>query len=204
MTRKKQSSAKKKVSGIITEFAKRVKSSLWREDNGPSFNAWTTKVEYLMTAEGGGYTKNQAVILASKDYPCLKMIFRDYDIKEFDPKPESHPDILYKSDLVSDNTLNGVVCENTEQTYKENLQWAISAAGKERRTGEKPKTCPNDTAYYLYIQAISEPKEFMSRLGQVEIKHSNSESEEDKEINRSGKRSVKEIEYMVQELMNDG
>jgi hypothetical protein len=159
-------------------------------------------VDYLQSDDGGGYTKNQAIVRASKEYKCLKLLFREYDLKLFDPNPESHPDIVHKQDIQPDKTLNGVICEGKQQSYKESLQWAIEAAGKFLRTNENPISCPCDAAYYLYQQAITEPKDFLGRVGQIEAKVAG-ESEDDKNIKREGKRSISEIESMLQELNNE-
>lgn len=196
----------KKTTGQVAEFQKRVRSVLWRQDHNkdkPTYNAWLSRVEFLQSDDGGGYSKNQAVVRASKEYTCLKQLFREYDLKDFDPNPDSHPDVVHQSAIKPDGTLNGVINENKAQTYKQNIQWALEAAGRERRTQEKPISCPNDSAYYLYVQAITDPKEFMSRLGQVESK-SLGETQEQKDLKRSGKRSIKELEQMLQELLPDG
>lgn len=190
----------------VTEFAKRVKSVLWRQETGkehPTYDTWVSKVEFLQSSDGGSYTKPQAIVRASKDYPCLHRLFREYDIRAFDPNPESHPNILTKDAVKPDNTLAGVICENKEQTYRQSLQWAIDAAGEYLRTGRPPISCPCNSAYYLYQQAISEPKDFLGRVGQIESKGVG-ESEEEKDIKRSGKRSIKEIEMMLQEILGEG
>jgi hypothetical protein len=189
----------------VTEFAKRVKSVLWRQDTGkehPTYESWQSRVKFLQDKEGGAYTKQQAIVRASKEYECLHRLFREYDLKAFDPNPESHPNLITKDAIQPDNTLAGVICENKQQTYRQSLQWAIDAAGRYMRTGEKPISCPCDSAYYLYQQAISEPKDFLGRVGQIEAKGVG-DSEEEKDIKRAGKRSVKEIESMLQELLTD-
>jgi len=191
----------------IDEFAKRVRSVLWRQEPGnadkkTTYKSWQARVDWLRSPDGGDYTKSQAIVRASKEYRCLYQLFREYDLKDFDPNPESHPEIIHQADVAPDNTLGGVICENKKQTYRENLQWAIDAAGKYQRTGEKPISCPCDAAYYLYQQAISEPKDFLGRVGQVESKDVG-ESAEEKDRKRSGKRSIKELEWMIQELIGD-
>ena len=62
----------------LTEFSKRAKSILWRQDGGKvkkNYDRWKRLVEELKT--DGGCTREQAIIQASKDFPCLKRLFRD-------------------------------------------------------------------------------------------------------------------------------
>lgn len=189
----------------INEFSKRVKSILWRQDGGkdkPVYNAWKSRVDFLQSADGGAYTKNQAIVRASKEYDCLHRLFREYDIKEFDPNPESHPNLVMQGAVQPNSTLAGVLCDNKSQTYRESLQWAIDAAGCYLRTGQMPISCPCDAAYYLYQQAIQEPKDFLGRVGQIEAKGIDG-SEEDKDMKRAGRRSISELEAMLQEIMSD-
>lgn len=191
----------------ITEFAKRAKSVLWRQEIGKNnehhtYDSWISRVEFLKSPDGGAYTKQQAIVRASKEYKCLHQLLREYDLRSFDPNPESHPNVLMKADLAPDASLAGVICDNKEQTYRQSLQWAIDAAGCFMRTGKAPTSCPCDTAYYLYQQAIAEPKDFLGRVGQIESKGVG-ESEEEKDLKRAGKRSVKELESMLQEILGD-
>jgi hypothetical protein len=189
----------------MNEFAKRVKSVLWRQESGKvksTYDSWKSRVDFLQSSDGGAYSKQQAIVRASKEYPCLHRLFREYDIKAFDPNPESHPNIATLDAVRSDSTLAGVICENKEQTYRQSLSWAIDAAGKYQRTGQAPISCPCDAAYYLYQQAIAEPKDFLGRVGQIESKGVG-ESEEEKDLKRAGKRSIKELEAMLVELLGD-
>ena len=185
----------------VVEFAKRVKSVLWRQDSGkkerPKYDAWQEKVKELESKDGAGYTNNQAIVQASKDYPCLARLFREYDLSDFDPNPESHPTL--KQFGKTQNTPGKVTCENKKQTYRESLRWAIDAAGAYLRTNEEPVMCPCDAAWYLYRQAIEEPKDFLGKVGQIEAKISN-ESEDEKNARKSGKRSIAEIDAMLSEL----
>ena len=192
----------------VTKFASRVRSILWSQDVGkekPTYAAWKSKVEFLQDKNGAAYTKSEAIVQASKDYPCLERLFREYDLRKFDPNPDSHPNLLMRADLEpakQAGLADGVICANKQQTYRESLQWAIDAAGKFFRTQQKPSVCPCDAAYYLYQQAISEPKDFLGRVGQIESKGI-SETQEEKDIRRSGKRSLKELESMLQEILQD-
>ncbi len=185
----------------MAEFAKRVRSILWRDDPGKvkgTYNAWQSKVEFLQSQ---GHTKQQAVLMASKEYPLLHRLWREYDLREYDPSPESHP-ALYASAVAKDiKQAGGVVCEGKQQSYRDSLNWAIEAAGKYIRTGQSPVSCPCDAAYYLYDQAVKEPKDFLGRLGQVESKGVGNEPDSD--IRRAGRRSLREIEEFLKGLTND-
>jgi len=69
----------------------------------------------------------------------------------------------------------------------------MASAGEFMRTGKTPDVCPNDSAWYLYIQACKSPKEFVQRVAQVESKGTDEDSDERK----STKRSLREIEKML-------
>ncbi|KKK85200.1 hypothetical protein LCGC14_2775680 [marine sediment metagenome] len=94
-----------------------------------------------------------------------------------------------------------ITCTNTEQPFRENLAWAIQAAGLLLRTGEKPKECPNDSAFFLYSQACDDPKGFLGRFAQIEGK--SVEDKEDNELQKATKRSVAEIEEQLQMLKKE-
>jgi hypothetical protein len=183
----------------ITEFAKRAKSILWRQETGknhPSFDKWKARVEELEA--GSGYTHAQCVVQASKDFPCLNRLFREYDMKAYDPHPESHPEI--RQFETADTAFNGIFCEGIQQSYRDSLRWAIDAAGAYLRTGKQPVKCPCDAAFYLYKQACEEPKDFMGKLGQIEVRGIG-ESEEDKNFKASSNKSIAELDGMLAELM---
>jgi len=90
------------------------------------------------------------------------------------------------------------VNEEKEQTYRENLNWAISAAGEFLRTNREPGKCPNNIAWFLYKQAIAEPKDFMAKVTQIESKIVDDITTQ--EINRSVKHSLQEIETFLENL----
>ncbi len=182
-------------------FASRVKSILWRQDvttEKKAYKEWSERVEWLSSKEGGGYTRSQAVIRASKEYPCLERLFGEYDVSEFDPNPESHPRIVHPR---PEGILNfeEIVCHDVKQSYRDSLRWAIEAAGAKLRLNRLPETCPNDTAFYLFRQAIEEPKDFMQKISQMELKV-DKEDEALQNSRRSSKRSVEEIDSYLEEL----
>lgn len=177
----------------IREFAKRARSILWRQDGKVkgTYDRWQRLVKEFET--DGGMNKNQAIVQASKDFPCLKRLFREYNVGENDPHPDSHPDIHMWGQPAP---LDGIECEEREQSHRENLSWAIDAAGRFLRTGEAPTKCPNDAAYYLYRQACDEPKDFLGKFTSVEMKGGD-DLEEQRLARKSGKRSIAEIEEML-------
>ena len=192
------------VSRVVTEFAKRVKSALWRQDSGkkhPKYDAWVKKVAELESSEGAGYSHAQAVVQAAKDYTCLFRLFREYDLVAFDPNPDSHPQIRKFGESKSKD-ISEVICEGKKQPYRQSLNWALDNAGTFLRTGLEPVTCPCDAAWYLYILAREEPKDFLGKVNQVELR-GDSESESVKNAKKSGRRSIKEIDEMLAELEVD-
>ncbi|MFA5186688.1 MAG: hypothetical protein WC551_09450 [Patescibacteria group bacterium] len=192
MRQKKTSANKVK---DLNEFASRVRSVLWRQDNGEekkTYDHWKDRVASLESSDGAGMTHNEALVRASKEYPCLTRLFREYDVSEFDPNPDSHPQIKHFGHQPKITATS----EGKEQSYRENLRWAIESAGTYLRTGKHPETCPNDAAWYLYRQAIEEPKDFLGRVGQVESK-GDSEAEQQRIDRKSGQRSLAELNEML-------
>jgi hypothetical protein len=92
-----------------------------------------------------------------------------------------------------------VECKGLKQTYRDSLRWAIEAAGKWKGEKEKPTICPCWTAWYLYEQAIDDPKDFLGKVGQVESK-GDADSEAQQSARLAGARSVAEIDGMLAEL----
>jgi len=196
--------AKKPVKQRITpatsmvEFKKRAKSILWRQDSGNSkgrkaYNSWMEKVDEF---KKGGMNPQQAVVQASKDFSCLAQLFREYDVGENDPHPGSHPTIQQYGQPTA---MEGIECEGKSQSHYENLMWAIAAAGKLLRTGDAPETAPNDAAYFLYRQACDDPKEFLGKFTQVDMR-SGDDLEEQRLAKKTGERSIDEINEMLQTL----
>lgn len=80
-------------------------------------------------------------------------------------------------------------------SLRENAQWAIAAAGEFLRTGQPPKECPNDSAYFMYLQATSNPKEFFAKFSQIESKVLDVST-----FKRECERSIEEIGEMIDEI----
>lgn len=187
----------------IKAFSKRVRSILWRQDGGNSkktYEAWRARVDELQAEDGSNYTHEQAVVAASKDFKCLTRLFREYDVSAFDPNPGSHADIVQYGKATVDAA--DIACEHTEQTYRDSLRWAIAAAGRYLRTKDHPVVCPCDAAFYLYRQAIEEPKDFMSKVNQIESK-ADAEAEARKNSRKHSDRATQEIDMMLTELQSE-
>lgn len=181
----------------LSAFISNARSVLWRDAKYPDtdhklYDQWTAKIREL--ENNSNYTHSQAVVSASKEFPILHRLFREFDIYEFDPYPESHSDIIHygKKPL----TEQKMKIEGVEKSHRENLNWALSAAGEYLRTNEDPKSCPNDAAFYLYMQAKADPKDFLARFNQVEAKVDDSRGT----AKQASQRSADEIDLMLKAL----
>jgi len=192
----------KKASGAnIAEFSSRAKSVLWRQDTSPekpTYHSWKARVEALESKDGGNLSHNEAIVRASKEYTCLLRLFREYDVSHFDPNPESHPKIKHFGQNISHDE-SQVTVEGIDQTYRDNLRWAMTAAGAFLRAGITPETCPNDASWYLYRQAIDEPKDFMGKVGQMETKV-DKDAENRAGLRKDSQRSIAELNDYLAEL----
>lgn len=193
------------ISKTLAEFEKRARSIIWRDDpkkDHEAYNAWLARIEALESEDGGGMSHGEAVIRASKEYPCLYRLFREYDVRAFDPHPESHAAVQHFGEVAKATVTPGedvdVVFEDRDCTYRENLTWAMGAAGEYLHTKQHPGLCPNYSAWFLYMQAVENPKEFLTRIGQIEAK--NDESETKRALMKGGRKSVAEIDAMLEEL----
>lgn len=175
----------------IEQFTKRAKQVLWQQDHGrekKTFYRWKQRYDVFKRSVG----RNNAAIEASKEFPCLTRLLHDYGFAIGDPPEESSGDTL----------IDGIENEGREQSHRENLSWAIDTAGKYLRTQERPTSCPNDAAFYLYRQAIEEPKDFLGKFTQIEAKGSD-ELEEQRRARKSGRRSIEEINEMLATLTQE-
>jgi hypothetical protein len=91
--------------------------------------------------------------------------------------------------------MRDVVIEERSQSYRDNILWAMNTAGEYSRTKTHPITCPNNSAWFLYMQAIDEPKDFMAKVNSIESK---SDDGLDKDIIRASKKSLSEIEKFLE------
>jgi|GEM_PF-2916653 len=99
--------------------------------------------------------------------------------------------------LSGDSILN----EGQKLSLKDNLLWAIQSAGLKLRTGEEPRSCPNDQAYFLYIQATSQPKDFMGKFTQVLNKVLDDSAE--KELKKQTKMALMDIDEQLKMLAEE-
>jgi len=188
----------------MTEFASRAKSIIWRHDGKEkvTYEQWERRIAELQ--ESSGYTKLQALVVATKELAGkvgqLRILFRNYDTQEYDPHPESHPEVHMAG--INPDPMSDVVLENKELPYKDCVRWAARAAGAYKRTDKHPKTAPNDVAFYLYVQAINESKDFLGRLNAIEVKEDGDEARRDK-IRKKGNRSIREITEMLDSLKEE-
>jgi len=184
----------------ITELSHRAKAVLWRQDTGErvTYNKWKARVTSLKSQ---GMSNNEAIVRASQEFPCLGIVLRDYDLSRWIPvkkedapaqTTDPHPPSAPKED-------GGLVVDGHEQSYRDNLRWAIEAAGVYMRTKAQPEKCPNNAAYYLYTQAIEAPKDFMAKVGQIESKE-DTEAKNKANIRKESRKSVDEINEYLDEL----
>ena len=188
----------------IDAFRSQARSVMEREGRGKRAGKplaeWESRIKHLRTTKN--YTDAQAAVQASKYYPMLHGLFAEYDVASFDPEPGSHPAVAKllidrekqrakaREDL---ERLAAVQTDDVPQTHRANLAWALAAAGRFLRTGAKPERCPNDSAYYLYCRAIETPKEFLTKVNQLE---SSAKATKD-ESRVATQRSIHELSNMI-------
>lgn len=182
----------------INEFKSRASKILWRVNPGKEkiqYDRWKAMVEEFK--KDNKMSGPQAVVQASKSFDALKPLFATCDVSALDPHPGSHADIVHYGKDANRPTIR---CLDKTLSNRENLTWAIEAAGEERSPeGGPPSECPNWAAYFLYLQALSDPNNFTSKYLQAEMRVG--EDEDDERRRKSGKRSINEINEML-ELLN--
>ncbi len=193
---------KHSISKHLEEFSKRARSVLWRQNPGKEkrkYNEWEMRIKELES--GGGFFRGEAVICASKDFPCLYPLFREYDVREYDKNTDSHPGIQHFGDVaqsvIDQDKVAEVVILDQEKSYRENLNWAMDAAGEFSRLKRHPGLCPNNQAWFLYDMARENPKDFLMRVGQSEAKSTDGDKNASQ---RASKRSIAELSRMLDEL----
>ena len=181
----------------INDFRKRAHKLLWRANSGKEkvqYDKWQALVEELK--KDGKMSAHQAIIQASKSFDVLKPLFATCDVNALDPYPGSHTDIVHYGKDADRPTIK---CLNKVLSNRENLAWAIEAAGEERSPeGDPPAETPNWTAYYMYLQALTDPSAFtgkyLSTIGKVDGE------EGDENMRKSGRRSISELNEMLETL----
>jgi gas vesicle protein len=96
---------------------------------------------------------------------------------------------------------SAIVMENKEQSYRENLAWAMNAIGEFLRTHRNPITCPNNAAWFMYVQAQDEPKDFLAKVSAVE--KSADDSDKSKDIRQGCRKTLSEIQLFLDKLRED-
>jgi hypothetical protein len=140
------------------------------------------------------YTNGASITLISKlhhkAYPAIRKVLVENNVISNRRKmPEK------------ENKLDGtkVICADQEQTFKESLRWAMDSAGLYLRTNVLPAICPCNTAWYLFLQAVESPRDFMSKVSQVESKGNNGE---DTGIRKESTKSIAELDEFLTGLIN--
>ncbi|KKM88754.1 hypothetical protein LCGC14_1255620 [marine sediment metagenome] len=183
-------------STLFKKFAQSVRMILWRENKVRKLLLEQWEARKLELKEGG-LTDKQAIVMASKDFHCLHPLFLQYPVNEFDPNPDSHPHIHMHGEEIK---LDGIECDEHELTHAENFQWAMNAAGIYFRMKEPPKKCPNNSAYFLYRQAIDDGNTFMAKYQQMMLDKAKNPNPGDESIKRGARQSIEEISSMLDTL----
>jgi hypothetical protein len=169
---------RKNANAEITAFVRKARPLLLAA--GANIHAqWEQRIGEL---ELDGQSRPAAIITASKEFACLTPLFVDPDTAK--------PEVLEDQRMAS---------EDREQSHIENLRWAADAAGRALRTGRNPATCPNDTAYGFFVQAMADYKGFMATLSQSEGR-SKQEAEKDDEATHAERLSIEEIEKLLERI----
>lgn len=180
----------------VSRFEKEAKKLLWAKSKAPGgkhpdYDSWKVRIAEINSQEKIG--RNESILRASQECSCLAPLMNEYDFESYS---------IAGSPNITEGEV-GTICLNIKQTYRENLRWALNAAGEEQRSRVKPVECPNNSAWYLYIQAIQDPKDFLQKLGQVESKVLESELELE-DGKRYSKRSIIELDEQLATLEEEG
>ena len=167
--------------------------------DGKGIDAHTTWMNWVEILGKEGFTRQQAVVEGSKGFACLRRLYMKYDVWEFDTKPDSHPDIKHKRDMQKSKDTKSVPSDGRELSYRENIRWAAAAAGRWLRIRKEPESTPNDSAWFFYVMAKEEPKDFMTKISAVEAKDTG-EGEDERVTRREGNRMIKQLDDMIGEL----
>lgn len=182
----------------LSSFLKKVRKVLWhldRDREHQTYNSWKKLVAELK--EIHNYPYGVAAVRAAKEFPAVWNLFAKFDVVEFDPVPDSHPGLKHFKKIKNQSSGESHVRnDNIVQTHRENLNWALEAAGEHSINGKRPTSCPNASAYYLFEQALADPKDFMSKISQVEMKSDGGLGA----AKKSGQQSVSEIDSMLETL----
>lgn len=176
----------------VKQFESDAKKLLWAKtrtpgNKHPDYDNWKTRIAEITSQRK--ISRLEAVLIASKERACLAPLMNEYDFESYG--------IVGSPDINEGG--GGIVCLNKKQSYRDNLRWALSAAGELQMLGVQPAECPNNSAYYLYTQALEDPKDFLQKIGQVESKVLESERELE-DTKRQSKRSISELDEQLATL----
>lgn len=175
----------------LREFLQAIRYKLWSTDR-KEYDQWKRRKNELFQV--GSMREEEAYVAAAKEFPMLKEVFDTYNYSKWDSSLVCTPDDKAKQ-LMEEREIK---IEGRELSYRENVAWALNAIGVYKRTTMGPATCPNDSAYWLYLQALNDPKSFLDKVNSMEMKvMSSSTKEQSKEL---AQRSMEEIEDMLEEL----
>lgn len=181
-------------------FISAARSILWRQTKDgqhSEYDKWEKRRIALASDEGGGLANGQAAVRASKEFKCLHRLFREFDVSQYDTNPESHPEIQQWGKTSAAAKEDDVTFDGNELSYRENLHWAMEAAGQYLKDGKNPASAPNGSAWFFYRQAIDEPKDFMAKFGQMEAKASDAS---ETSARKEARRTVAEIHEFLEAL----
>jgi len=180
----------------IQKFRSRARSILWNYSPA-AYKAWEQEIEKLLE-QHEDWSRDEALVLACKNYKQLAELFKVYDVSIYDKFPDLHPNIKRSAPVqVEDDNCRPIpVCENLNMSHREQLRWALDAAGQYAAAGIEPESCPCWGAYYLYLQAQDNPKEFMTKLASSEAKV-DQQAEFADSIRSSSRKSVTEIDEIL-------
>ncbi len=186
----------------IRTFAKECRRLLFKNDKSPNHEMWyrfNKLISDFVTDEH--LTREQAYVKAAKEFPILHPLFGEYNIRDYDVDPNNVPGASPKNLFAEMLGKPSVVLENKEQSYLENLKWAMDAAGKSMAEKQDPTLAPNASAWYLYVQAKTAPRDFVMRMAQAEKEYGGTEETDER---KKAKKSINEIdEYLKELIMGD-
>ena len=185
----------------FAKFRSQARKILWASDSEhKAYYEWEGCIEKAM--KRFEWTRPQATIQMAKDYKQLKDLFTIYDVADLDPAPDMKHGKFDVHSTDKQKAAALVKCEDKDIPYREQLRWALDTAGRYASDKEEPDVCPCWGAYYLYVQARENPKEFMAKVGQVESK-SDADADRVAGHKQSSKRNVEEINEMLDALFNE-
>lgn len=156
------------------------------EKNSYEMSSYDRDVDQLVNS---GMPKSRAYVAAAREYPAAVPLIEKHGVGGYDPIKGS------KKAKKSSQSKDVIKSEGIEQSFHENLAWALDSVGRYHREGKEPDTCPNDAAYFLYYQGLNDPKDFMAKAASAAAKR-----KEDGAERKSADRSIDELDRMLKSL----